>query len=50
MKSSFKLEAKTNSLKVKDIRVNVHSNFNSEKRIDDILYSIANVKLKEKSA
>lgn len=45
-----KSDTATTSLKVRDLKINIKSNFLAEKRLDDILYSIANVKLKEKTA
>jgi len=40
-------DTKTTSRKIGDIRVNITSNFNADtsRRIDDILFSIANTKL-----
>ena len=43
-------EYKTNSLKIKNVTVNVKSCFYSEKNLYDILFSIISAKLKEKSA
>jgi len=43
-------ETKTNSIKIKNICINIKSNFTATKTLDDILFSIINAKLKEKSA
>ena len=43
-------EYKCSSLKINNLTVNIKSRFCSEKSLDDILFSIASAKLKEKSA
>ena len=43
-------EYKTNSLKIKNMTINVKSCFYSEKSLYDIFFSIISTKLKEKSA
>jgi hypothetical protein len=43
-------EYKISSLKINNLTVNVKSRFYHEKSLDDILFSIASLKLKEKSS
>jgi len=44
------IPCKTTTLKVGDINVNIKNNFYPKKSLYDILLSIANTRLKEKSA
>ena len=41
---------KCRSLKINNLTINVKSRFDSEKSLDDILFSIASMRLKEKIA
>jgi len=41
--------AKTNSIKIGNLRININSSFYPAKKLDDILFSIVTSKLKEKS-
>jgi hypothetical protein len=45
-----KFEYTRNTLKIGDLRVNINSAFIPKKSLHDILYTIASVRLKEKSA
>ena len=48
-KISKNIAIKTNSIKIGNLRININSNFYPAKKLDDILYSIVILKLKEKS-
>ena len=50
MTKTHKNNALIHSYKVGKLTVNVKSNFAGEKRLEDILYSLANIKLKEQIA
>ena len=49
-KMNTNCEHKSNSLKIKNITVNVKSCFYPEKNLCDILFSIVSIMMKEKSA
>ena len=40
----------SNSLEIKDIKINIHSSFSPQKSLSDAMLTLANAKLKEKSA
>ena len=40
----------SNVVKIGDLRINIKSNFAANKKIEDVLYVVASVKLKEKTA
>ena len=50
MKLSSRAETKNNSIKIGNIRVNIKSNFDSDKSLENIMFSLVNKKLNEKFA
>ena len=42
------LDAENSSLKIRDLHINIKSKFDSKNNLSDLLFSIANLKLKEK--